>query len=104
VLIMTDVRQPLAPHTLRALVEPLADPRIGCVSGNLVMSGSNGPAAYWRYEKLIRRVEGQLGAMVGVSGSIYAVRSADMPVLPKDVILDDMFVPLWIALTDKRVV
>ena len=42
--------------------------------------------------------------MVGVSGSIYAVRRADLPELPKDVILDDMYVPLSIALGGKRVV
>jgi GT2 family glycosyltransferase len=104
VLIMTDVRQPLAEATARALVGPLADPSVGCVSGNLVLSGPSGAGAYWRYEKLIRRAEGRLGTMVGVSGSIYAVRRADLPKLPKDVILDDMYVPLSIALSGKRVV
>ena len=104
VLIMTDVRQPLAPAAARALVGPLANPSVGCVSGNLVLSGPSGAGAYWRYEKLIRRAEGRLGTMVGVSGSIYAVRRADLPVVPKDVILDDMYVPLSIALGGKRVV
>ena len=104
VLILTDVRQPLAAAAAKALVGPLADPRIGCVSGNLVLSGAHGAGAYWRYEKLIRRAEGRLGTLVGVSGSIYAVRCGDLPVLPEDVILDDMYVPLSIALGGKRVV
>jgi poly-beta-1,6-N-acetyl-D-glucosamine synthase len=104
VLIMTDVRQPLAQAAARALVAPLGDPSVGCVSGNLVLSGPSGAGAYWRYEKLIRRAEGRLGTMVGVSGSIYAVRRAELPELPKDVILDDMYVPLSIALGGKRVV
>jgi cellulose synthase/poly-beta-1,6-N-acetylglucosamine synthase-like glycosyltransferase len=104
VLIMTDVRQPLAQAAARALVGPLADPTVGCVSGNLVLSGPSGAGAYWRYEKMIRRAEGRLGTMVGVSGSIYAVRRADLPALPRDVILDDMYVPLSIALGGKRVV
>lgn len=60
---------------------------------------------YWRYERLIRTAEGLLGRMVGVSGSIYAVRRADMPDLPADILLDDMFVPLRVALTTgKRIV
>jgi hypothetical protein len=42
--------------------------------------------------------------MVGVSGSLYAVRRADLPELPVDLILDDMFVPLQIALSKRRVV
>jgi hypothetical protein len=42
--------------------------------------------------------------MVGVSGSIYALRRQDLPDLPEDLILDDMFVPLRIALSKKHVV
>jgi biofilm PGA synthesis N-glycosyltransferase PgaC len=104
VLLMTDVRQALAPHALRALVRPLADPTVGSVSGSLVLSGSTGPGAYWRYEKFIRSAEGRIGRMVGVSGSIYAIRRVDLPELPVDLILDDMFVPLQIALSNRRVV
>src|SRR5262245_12707511 len=57
VLLMTDVRQRLAPNALRALVAPLADPRIGCVSGNLILSGESAAGAYWRYERFIRGSE-----------------------------------------------
>lgn len=103
VLLMTDVRQALAPGALRELLKPLANERVGCVSGNLVLAGQTGASAYWRYERLIRESEGRLGAMVGVSGSVYAVRRADMPELPLDLILDDMFVPLRIAMNGKRV-
>lgn len=102
VLVMCDVRQPLAPDALRGLLPPLADPVVGCVSGNLVLSGDTGAGAYWKYEKLIRGSEARLGALVGVSGSLYAVRRAEMPKLPHDVLLDDMFVPLSIALTGKK--
>jgi cellulose synthase/poly-beta-1,6-N-acetylglucosamine synthase-like glycosyltransferase len=104
VLLMTDVRQPLSPNALRALVAPLADESVGCVSGNLVLSGWSGPGVYWRYERYIRDAEGQLGRMVGVTGALYAVRRSDLPELPEDVILDDMFVPLSVALRGKKVV
>lgn len=104
VLVMCDVRQPLSPDALRGLLPPLADVEVGCVSGNLVLSGDTGAGAYWKYEKLIRGSEARLGALVGVSGSLYAVRRAEMPRLPKDVLLDDMFVPLSIALAGKKAV
>jgi poly-beta-1,6-N-acetyl-D-glucosamine synthase len=104
VLLMTDVRQTFTPGTLRALIQPLADPSVGCVSGRLVLAGNSGAGAYWRYERLIRTAEGRIGSMVGVSGSIYALRSEDLPDLPEDLILDDMFVPLRIALSKRHVV
>jgi poly-beta-1,6-N-acetyl-D-glucosamine synthase len=104
VLLMTDVRQTLSPGALRALLEPLSDPTIGCVSGSLVLAGSTGAGAYWRYEKFIRASEARLGGMVGVSGSLYAIRRSDLQPLPSDVLLDDMFVPLLVAGGRKGVV
>jgi cellulose synthase/poly-beta-1,6-N-acetylglucosamine synthase-like glycosyltransferase len=104
VLLMTDVRQRLAPGSLRALLRPLADPGVGCVSGSLVLQGQTGPSAYWRYEKFIRAAESRLGSMVGVSGSLYLVRREDFEELPANVLLDDMIVPLRLARRHKSVV
>ena len=104
VLLMTDVRQTIAPDALRALLHPLADPKIGCVSGNLVLTGAGGAGAYWHYEKFIRRAEGRLGSVMGVSGSLYALRREDLQELPADILLDDMFVPLELVRQRKRVV
>jgi cellulose synthase/poly-beta-1,6-N-acetylglucosamine synthase-like glycosyltransferase len=104
VLLMTDVRQTLEPIALRRLLDALADPAVGCVSGNLVLDGTSGASAYWRYEKFIRSREARVGSMVGVSGSLYVVRRADFQRLPSDLILDDMFVPLCIARRHKRIV
>jgi biofilm PGA synthesis N-glycosyltransferase PgaC len=104
VLLMTDVRQALSPRALRALLEPLSDPGIGCVSGSLVLAGSTGAGAYWLYEKFIRGSEARVGGMVGVSGSLYAIRRSDLQPLPSDVLLDDMFVPMVAAGARKRIV
>jgi biofilm PGA synthesis N-glycosyltransferase PgaC len=104
VLLMTDVRQQLAKGALRALLEPLSDPEIGCVSGSLVLAGEAGSGAYWRYEKFIRTCEARLGSMVGVSGSLYAIRREHFGELPHDLLLDDMFVPLQAARHRKRIV
>jgi cellulose synthase/poly-beta-1,6-N-acetylglucosamine synthase-like glycosyltransferase len=104
VVVLTDVRQPISPNAVRALTRRLADPTVGCVSGNLVLSGSSGAGVYWRYERFIRNSEGRLGKMAGVSGALYALRREDLPKLPPDVILDDMYVPLHVALRGKSVV
>ncbi|HXK16291.1 MAG TPA: glycosyltransferase family 2 protein [Polyangiaceae bacterium] len=104
VLLMSDVRQALAPRALRALLEQLSDPDVGCASGSLVLAGETGAGAYWRYEKFIRGSEARLGSMVGVSGSLYAIRREDLPELPADLLLDDMFVPLSTLTQRKRIV
>lgn len=103
VLLLTDVRQPLVPGALRALVEQLADPEVGCVSGNLVLRGETGAGLYWRYENWIRREEARLRSMLGVTGPIYAIRARDMAPLPEDVILDDMWIPMRLRLAGRRI-
>ena len=102
VLMLTDVRQPLASGALRALVAPLYDPDVGCVSGNLLLQGGTGAGAYWRYENAIRRAEGRFRGMVGVTGPLYAVRRSDLWPLPEDIILDDMMVPLRLQLKYRQ--
>ena len=102
VLLMCDVRQPFGRGALRALLLGLSDPSVGCSSGSLVQLGSTGASAYGRYEHAIRGSESRVGSMVGVAGSIYAIRRADMPNVPSDVLLDDMFVPLRVALSQRK--
>lgn len=102
VLLMTDVRPPVVPGALKALVSHLADAAVGAVSGNLVLAGAAGSGAYWRYEKLIRASEAKFGSLVGVTGALYAIRKEDLTELPADVVLDDMWVPLKLALKKKR--
>lgn len=103
VLLLTDARQPLEPTALRALVRHLADPEVGAVSGNLVLSGEAGSGVYWRYENWIREQEGRFRSMVGVTGPIYALRKDALPDLPEDIILDDVFTPMTLRLRGQKV-
>jgi len=102
VLLLTDVRQPLAPESLRAMVARLADPAVACVSGNLTLPGSAGAGVYWKYENWIRRNEARFSSMLGVTGPIYVIRKVDLPEVPLDVILDDMWIPMRLRLSGRR--
>jgi len=104
VMVMTDVRQPLARDAVRELVQPLAQSDVGCVSGTLLLAGETGAGVYWRYERFIRGSEARLGSLLGVSGCLYAVRREQLVELPLDLLLDDMFVPLSVVHAMKRVV
>jgi cellulose synthase/poly-beta-1,6-N-acetylglucosamine synthase-like glycosyltransferase len=103
VILITDVRQPLSAGAVRALVERLADPRVGCVSGNLVLKGAAGSGAYWRYEKFIRQKEATFRSVVGMTGSIAMIRKADLPRLPRDLILDDVWIPMRLRLEGRLI-
>lgn len=102
VCLMTDIRQPLARNALRALVARLSDPRVGCVSGNLVLKGKSAAGLYWRYENWIRNSEARFRSMVGATGPIYVVRRADLLSLPADTILDDQWIPMRLRLQGRR--
>jgi cellulose synthase/poly-beta-1,6-N-acetylglucosamine synthase-like glycosyltransferase len=103
VILFVDLRQEIAPGAIRQLVGNFADPKVGCVAGELILlqeRPGTPPAAvsglYWRYEKWIRTHESICDSPVGVSGCFYAIRRKLFAPLPAGVILDDMFEPLSI--------
>jgi cellulose synthase/poly-beta-1,6-N-acetylglucosamine synthase-like glycosyltransferase len=104
VLLMTDARQPIAAGALRALVRVLADRRVGCAAGNMILRGATGAGAYWKYEKWIRENEARFRSMVGVSGALYALRREDFAPLPPALFLDDMWVPMRLRLEGRDIV
>jgi cellulose synthase/poly-beta-1,6-N-acetylglucosamine synthase-like glycosyltransferase len=101
---MTDIRQPLSKDAVRRLVQELADPEIGCASGELGLTGDSGAGFYWKYESLIRRGESRFRSLVGVTGALYVIRKADLTELPENLVLDDMWTPMHQRLQGKRVV
>jgi cellulose synthase/poly-beta-1,6-N-acetylglucosamine synthase-like glycosyltransferase len=103
-LLLNDVRQPLSPNAVRALAGALADPDVGCATGNLILQGPAGSGVYWRYENWIRRQESRFRGVVGMTGPIGMVRRAELEPLPEDLILDDVWIPMRLALEGKRVV
>jgi biofilm PGA synthesis N-glycosyltransferase PgaC len=103
-LLLNDVRQPLSPNAMRALATALQDPAVGCATGNLVLTGGAGSGVYWRYENWLRRQESSFRGMFGMTGPIGMIRRADLKPLDPDLILDDVFVPMSIALSGRRTV
>jgi biofilm PGA synthesis N-glycosyltransferase PgaC len=102
-LLLNDVRQPFAPCAVRELAKAMTDPAVGCATGNLVLTGDAGSGIYWRYENWIRQQESRFRGVVGMTGPIAMVRRVDSLRLPEDVILDDVWIPMQLALGGKRV-
>lgn len=107
-VLFTDVRQRIDPGAARALADVLSDPRVGAASGELVLEAETGYGrgidAYWRFEKLLRRLESASGSIIGVTGALYAARRSLLAPPPPGIILDDMWIPLSIAAGGHRIV
>ncbi len=106
-IVFTDARQTLERSAVRELAANFADPKVGCVSGELMFVGKSGQESgvslYWRLEKVIRKLESATGSVVGATGAIYAVRRALVPVLPEGTLLDDVYVPVHVVREEQRV-
>jgi len=72
--------------------------------GRIVSTIADGVGLYWRYEKLLRRLESAVGSTLGATGAIYAVRRALYQPLPAETILDDVLTPMRLVLNGGRVV
>lgn len=108
VVVLCDARQRFLPDTIPLLLEWFADPATGAVSGALEIEPSTSGAgqgvdAYWKLEKLIRRLESDLDSSVGCTGAVYAVRRTAYVPIAEDTLLDDVLVPMQLAATGLRV-
>ncbi len=102
-ILFVDIRPEIAPGAIQELVGNFADPKVGCVAGELILrqDGHDAPSEavgglYWRYEQWIRKCEAVFDSPVGVYGGFYAIRRELFAALPAGLILDDMFQPLSI--------
>ena len=109
ILVFMDARQRISMDAVRRLVRNFADPEVGCVSGELIIT-ENGNAStagvglYWRIEKRIRQMESAVGSVVGATGAIYAVRRELVPEIPQSMLVDDVYIPMNVVRSGKRVI
>ncbi len=107
VLVMADTAQTFSPGAIRALVDSLAVPRMGAVSGQLeIVAAGRGRSLgdyYWLLERWLRRNEGRVHSTIGVTGAIYATWRRLWAPLPDGLILDDLYVPMRLVLAGHRV-
>ncbi len=99
ILLLTDIRQEVAPDSLQAMIDCFADPAVGAVSGDLVIrKGASHDEAdiglYWRYETWIRNRLSDIDSIFGATGPFYALRRELAVAIPPDQLLDDMYLPL----------
>jgi poly-beta-1,6-N-acetyl-D-glucosamine synthase len=115
ILVFADARQRFAADALVHLIANFDDPRVGGVTGELLLDCENAAAAngstvadgvgvYWRYEKWLRRKESAIWSTLGATGAIYALRRSLWKPLPPDTLLDDVLAPMRAVLAGYRIV
>jgi cellulose synthase/poly-beta-1,6-N-acetylglucosamine synthase-like glycosyltransferase len=98
ILVFSDCSTLFAPDAVRKLVRQFSDPSVGAVCGALRFQASSESqqteGVYWRYETMLRLMEGRVGATLTASGAIYALRRDAYLPLPSSSILDDLLIPM----------
>ncbi len=109
ILVLTDVRQTLDPEAIRNVVACFGDPSVGAVSGELsIRRGVSAEEAdtglYWKYEIFIRKHMSRLDSTFGANGPFYALRRSLAVHIPKDTLLDDVYLPLAAFFAGYRII
>ena len=109
VIVFSDANAMYARDAVKKLVRNFDDKTVGCVCGELKYTNSwesmagKGENLYWKYEKFLKRKESQISSLLGVTGSIYAVRRS-LYVPLEDHSISDFVEPLEIVRNGYRVI
>jgi cellulose synthase/poly-beta-1,6-N-acetylglucosamine synthase-like glycosyltransferase len=107
VIVFSDANVFYARDAIQKLVRNLADPTVGCVTGNSCYLDSQASNAgrneniYWGYERFLKIKESQIGSIVGSDGAIFAVRKDLVSSLGPDDI-NDFVTPLQVVTQGYR--
>lgn len=96
VLLFTDISALLSMDALNKVADAFNDPSVGVVSGNYQFLEPLLPEQqkYWNYQNSLKSAEGALGAVIGVPGAMFAMRSELVERVPSNTINDDFVLPM----------
>jgi glycosyltransferase involved in cell wall biosynthesis len=106
ILVFSDADALLDREALCRLLQPLADPMVGGVCGQLVVLKDAGVLSrpqhtYWQFDRLLKTLESDIGSITSNTGVLYAIRRDLFRPLPLAV-TDDLFSCLNIVRQHKR--
>ena len=108
VIIFSDANTRFETDTVARLVAPLADPAIGAVCGELILTPPDGSRnedhRYWTLERRLKAAESTFDGLLGANGGVYAIRRSSYRPLSPDTICDDFVIVMNVAVEGLRVV
>ncbi|MCA1322659.1 glycosyltransferase [Herbaspirillum sp. alder98] len=109
ILCFTDASVEIDAQAFAHFRQHFADPEVGAVCGKQVFTDHNGSvnaasnALYWRIEEKIKQLESDIGSIMTLDGSLYALRKPLRHAPPEDIV-DDFFIPFMIMADGYRVI
>ncbi len=110
ILVFSDANSMCAPSSLRALVRPFADTRVGGVAGRQVYtsagtfsSTANGECAYFSIDQKLKEWETAAGSITTATGALYGMRRSLFESIP-DGVADDFLNSLRVVQRGYRMV
>ncbi|HBX52783.1 MAG: hypothetical protein A2275_08835 [Bacteroidetes bacterium RIFOXYA12_FULL_35_11] len=94
-IIFCDQRQSLTPGIIKKLIEPLKYKKTGIVSACISNYDKTNQYSFIRaHENFIKQKEAKTGNLMGVYGPLYAIKKECYVEIPKNIILDDLYLTL----------
>ena len=109
VILFSDANTMCAPDAVRKLMRNFADPTVGGVSADVVLTNDETTygepeSLYYRYERWIQEAESRIGSIIGADGGMYAIRRELFIAPSSNIILDDFVISMNVALQGFRLV
>ena len=76
IIVFSDADTVFAPATITELVTPFSNPSVGCVDGSRrnSLDADTCESIYWKYETAIKKMCSSIGAVLGATGAVFALR------------------------------
>ena len=72
--------------------------------GDKEHAAGSGEGAYWKYESFLKRMDSELGTVVGAAGELFSVRTDLYEMVPKNIIIEDFYLSMRIVVKGYKVV
>lgn len=108
IVVLSDANTNFEASAIRRLVTHFKNESVGAVCGELNLynpnKNDNKDNVYWKYEQFLKEKEGQLDALLGANGAIYAIRKKLYVPIPKNTIVDDFLIVMNIAKANYSII
>jgi poly-beta-1,6-N-acetyl-D-glucosamine synthase len=109
VLVFSDANTLLNREAFRKMANHYADPNVGGVAGEKRIAADGvtpgkAEAIYWRYESVLKQLDSDFHTVVGAAGELFSLRRSLFRPVPKQVLLDDLYLSLQVCRSGSSVI
>jgi len=108
IVIFSDANTHFESDAIKRLVAHFENDHVGAVCGELNLfnpgKNDNKDSTYWRYEQFLKDKEGQLDALLGANGAIYAIRTHLYTPIPANTVVDDFLIVMNVAKEKYKII